>query len=76
MCARCRRIDQFLEQAGQPPDAHPEAAGAWLLEDRLLPDGRGGWAIESASTVTTLSEALAPWAGHHVIVLIGAQPAS
>lgn len=74
-CPRCRRIDQFLEQAGQPLDSHPETNGAWLLEGRMLPDGQGGWAIQSASTVTTLNEALLPWAGHHVIVLIGTQPA-
>ena len=74
-CARCRRIDQLLDEAGQTLDSHPEASGAWLVEGRLLPDGHGGWAIQSGETITPLGNSLSPWIGHHIMVLIGAQPA-
>ena len=73
-CARCRWIDQQMEAAGTSPDFHPKATRAWLLEGRLLPDDQGGWVIQSGETITPLGDSLSPWAGHHVVVLIGARP--
>lgn len=74
-CARCRRIDRLLNETGQPLDSHPEAAGTWLVEGHLLPDGQGGWALQFGETITPLRDSLSPWVGHYVMVLIGELPA-
>ena len=75
-CARCRRIDQLLEQFGQSLQRHPEIAGAWLIEGRLLWDETGHWSVQAGDTITPLNKHLCPWVGYNVTILIGVEPAT
>lgn len=71
-CSRCRRIDQLLAQA-EHAAAHPETNGSWLMEGRLIADDKSGWALQSGETITPLAACLHPWAGYHVVIVVGAE---
>jgi hypothetical protein len=73
-CARCQRIDAALAQAGTAAGPHAGGDDAWLVEGRLVPDGAGGWLLERDGQRVPLGEALAPWAGHKVTILVGRAP--
>src|SRR3972149_919614 len=72
-CARCRRIDQLLDEMKRPSESHPEANGAWMIEGHLLRDEHGRLTIARSDTIASLDEALSDWSGHHLMILIGAR---
>lgn len=72
-CARCRQIDQLLDDMKQRSDSQPEASEAWLIEGRLLRDEHGHLTITRGDTIASLDEALSNWRGHHLMILIGAR---
>lgn len=72
-CSRCHRIDELLHEASQAVDAHPAVDGHWLIEGRLLPNGQGGWMLQSDESRIPLGDALASWAGYHLVILVGAE---
>ena len=71
-CARCRRIDQLLDQREQPHESQPNANDAWMIEGRLQRDGHGHLTITRGGMLEPLNEALSNWQGHRILILIGA----
>lgn len=72
-CARCRRIDQLLDEIGQLRESHSEADDAWMLEGRLARDEHGHLTIARGDTIAAVDDALSNWQGHRVLILIGAR---
>lgn len=72
-CARCRRIDQVLDDMEQLHDLPSETNEAWMIEGRLLRDERGHLTIARGDTNASLDEVLSNWSGHHLMILIGAR---
>lgn len=72
-CARCRRIDQVLDDMEQLHESRPEADETWMIEGRLLRDEHGHLTIARGDTTATIDDALSNWSGHHLMILIGAR---
>lgn len=75
-CARCRRIDQLLDEMKQRPESQSEANDQWMIEGCLQRDEYGHLTIARGDTVAALDEALSNWQGYHLMIFIGAREPS